>query len=338
MEKLKRFSVALVAMAMACGMMVACGDEDTTDESSEAATTSAAEEETEESEAEEEEAESEAEEVEAFTPQYEFSGYDAYLMFGDSQWLWGNWKPSGYVHSTEWEESGGTDSSLYGYGVDADITGDGEYTVALTKASIVGNDTYVNPNVSLDGSVPAMGAEGTVVFCIDIVGLMDGSEVSGNNDDGEWVNEAADETSLVEGDNHYNTDTIGDYAASDITCHVTSIKCDGVEVEFDESKFRYGNIEDNTNSYRIEIYNSYGTTASDPGFDPLADIAFEESLEVTFTIEGLGEVKTFPETSVFGSDEATDGTESVAEEAVESVAEETEAAEEDAEAEEEAAE
>ncbi|MCD8096124.1 MAG: hypothetical protein LUE12_08380 [Ruminococcus sp.] len=329
MEKFKKISAAVLAITMLSGVMTACGD--TADDEDSSASTSSAATSSEDASSEEESSEDEStaeEETGYYTPQYEFDGYDAYLMFADSSWLWGNWKPTGYVHSTEWEESGGDDATLYGYGVDADITGDGEYTVAITKESIVGNETYVNPNLSLDGNVPAMGASGAVVFCIDIVGLMDGSEVTGLDDDGNWVNEAADETSLVDGDNHYNTDTIGDYAASEITCEVTSIKCDGVEVSFDASKILCGNIEDNTNSYRIEIYNDYGNTLLDSPFDNvLSDIAFEESLEVTFTITGLGEVKTFAEVTPFGDDSAD--TETTEEDSTEEEAEES--TEEDAE-------
>jgi hypothetical protein len=144
-------------------------------------------------------------------------------------------------------------------------------------------------------------AAGTVVFCVDILGLLDGTEVSGlNKDTGEWEVTEADKNKLTEGeDNHYDKFAVGDYKVSDLSVEVTSIKCDGVEVNFDASKIRYGNIEDDNNCYRIEIYNSYGSTATDPAFDPLADINFSDSLEVTFTITGLGEVKTFPEVEAF---------------------------------------
>lgn len=314
MEKIKKITAAILAMSLACGMMASCGDsndskDDSKTEIKAAESAAAADESTadesaaDESAADESAADESAAESEAaaqptsyYDYQYEFQGYDAFLMFGDMNWLWGNWNGTGIVHSTDFDT---TDTSKYGYGVDADIVGDGEYTVAINAQSIVGNDSYVNPQVALDGMVPASPAEGTVVFCVDIVGLMDGSEISGlNKDTGEWEIVANEKNKLKEGDNHYDIDTIGDYKASDIKVEVTSIKCDGQEIDFDASKIRYGNIEDNNNRYRIEIYNSYGSTASDPAIDPMS-LKFADSLEVTFTIEGLGEVKTFPEVDAF---------------------------------------
>ena len=67
-----------------------------------------------------------------------------------------------------------------------------------------------------------------------------------------------------------------------------SIKADGQEVAFDKAKIKYGNIEDNNNCYRIEIYNDYGDTAKDSPIDK-DNLAFEDSLEITFSIEGLSE-------------------------------------------------
>ncbi|MGN0633972.1 MAG: hypothetical protein ACI4JW_08895 [Oscillospiraceae bacterium] len=333
MEKFKKFSAAVIAMMMACGMMASCGDEKTEESKADDTKSTAATDENKEESKAEAEAESEAEpapveEAEPYTPVYEYQGYDAFLMFGDVSWLWGNWNGQGVVHSPDFDES---DPAGYGYGVDADITGDGEYTVAITSSSIVGTDSYVNPQVAIDEDTgAALAAEGTVVFCVDIIGLCDGTQVSGlDADTNEWTITDIEEgkQKLKDGDNHYDVNAKGDYKVGDITVTLTSIKCDGQEIEFDPTKIRYGNIEDNNNRYRIEIYNSYGTTALDPGIDPFS-LYFEKSLEVTFTIEGLGEVKTFPEVAPWGAAAA-------AETAEDSVAEEAPA--EDAAAEEEAA-
>ena len=162
---------------------------------------------------------------------------------------------------------------------------------------------------------------------------MDGEEVSGLDDSGVFTNTPADKNDLedpTEGaDNHYNVNIKGDYKASDITATVTSIKADGQEIEFDASKIKCGNIENNNNCYRIEIYNSYGTTATDAPIDPLG-FTFEDTLEVTFTIEGLGEVKQFPEVTPFFGDAAAAGDDAAADE---SATEEDAAADEDAAAE-----
>ena len=355
MEKIKKISAALIALTMACGLMASCGDStDSKDDTKETTTTAATEAaETEEGGEETEAAETEAtEEGDAeggdtadagdtvpdpnYQHKYEFDGYDAFLMFSDlGGWFWANMSHEGSVHKEGFDA---TDPNAYGYGVDADITGDGEYTVSITKDSIYQNNGVINPQALInedDGTIFA--AEGAQVFCVDIVGICNGDFVSGLGDDGTtWeMAKEAKENKLKDGDNHYDEEAKGDYNPADLTVKLTSIKCDGVEVPFDESKVRYGNIEDNNNRYRIEIYNSYGTTATDGCIDPFA-INFNKTLEVTFTIEGLGEVKTFPEVEPFAANGAAASTEEAAEtEAAEETAEaaETEAAEEDAKAE-----
>lgn len=84
-------------------------------------------------------------------------------MFGDSQWLWGNWEGQGEPEATK------------AFGVDADVTGDGEYTVSITNASIAYDDPDegINPQIALDGDY-AVGAQGCVVMCVDIIGLLNG--------------------------------------------------------------------------------------------------------------------------------------------------------------------
>ncbi|MDO4944959.1 MAG: hypothetical protein Q4E74_07140 [Ruminococcus sp.] len=203
-----------------------------------------------------------------YTPVTEFEGYDAFLMFGDSEWLWGNWDGQGYPEREQ------------AYGIDADVTGDGEYTVSITNASMSYEDEIggYNPQVALDGDY-ALPATGCVVFCVDITGICDGTM--------NYKGEEISKNQLKDGDDAgVNKETKGKYTGQEITVEVTSIKADGQEVEFDPSKIVYGNIEDNNNCYRIEIYNDYGDTAKDPAIDKDA-LYFEDSLEVTFTISGL---------------------------------------------------
>ncbi|MBR1739236.1 MAG: hypothetical protein IJ737_02995 [Ruminococcus sp.] len=196
-----------------------------------------------------------------------FEGHDAFLMFADQDWMWSNFNGQGY----EGEAA---------YGVDADITADGEYTVALTVDSIYKSDGALNEQIVLDGDY-ILPAQGATVFCVDITGICDGTI--------NFKGEEMAKNKLKEGtpeEANVNKKIIGPYTGQEITVHVTSIKCDGEEIPFDESKIIYGNIEDDNNCYRIEIYNEYGNTKDDPGIDR-TQIMFAKSLEVTFTIEGL---------------------------------------------------
>jgi hypothetical protein len=292
--KLKRILAMAAALCMTTAMFASCGD--TTEESSEteAATTTAAEEEATTSAAEEEAASSDAETdeseatddtaadgdayidettgLECYIPSAdyqavtEFEGYDAFLMFGDANWLWGNWNGQGYADEAS-------------YGIDADVTGDGEYTVSITADSIGSEDDQgLDENIAWDGEY-VLPATGTVVFCVDITGICDGTM--------NYKGEEIAKSSLKDGDDaNVNKETTGKYTGQELNVQVTSIKADGEEIEFDPDKIVYGNIEDNNNCYRIEIYNDYGDTAKDAPIDKNS-LMFSKSLEVTFTIEGL---------------------------------------------------
>ncbi len=298
--KIKKIAAALCAMAMTTAMLSACGDTDSSsksDASSKKAetttttTTTAAEETPAESEAADTSEASAAPSADEpyydevtglevqipsadYTPVTEFQGYDAFLMFADYNWMWSNFSGQGYAEA---------DRSDGAYGIDADITGDGEYTVAITVDSVGANDAVLgtpNPQVIWDGDY-LLPAQGAVVFCIDITGICDGTTT--------WEGEATKKNELKEGDDAgTNKATRGKYTGQELNVQLKSIKIDGEEFPFDPEKIYYGNIEDANNCYRIEIYNDYGLTCDDPGIDTEA-LMFAKSLECTFTIEGLTE-------------------------------------------------
>ncbi len=292
--KIKKFAAALCAMAMTTAMFTACGDSDSSSKSEASSkkaetttTTTAAEVSAVASEADTSAAAAPADgepyydEVTGlecqtpsgdYTPVTEFKGYDAFLMFADYNWMWSNFAGQGYPEENRADGA---------YGVDADITGDGEYTVAINVDSIAANDAVLNspnPQIILDGDY-VLPAQGAVVFCIDITGICDGTT--------NFEGEALEKNQLTDGENPgIDKNVKGKYTGQDVKVELTSIKIDGEEFPFDASKIVYGNIEDANNCYRIEIYNDYGLTCEDPGIDTDA-LMFAKSLECTFTIEGL---------------------------------------------------
>lgn len=297
--KIKKIAAALCAMAMTTAMFTACGDSDSSSKSdtsskkAETTTTTTAAEETPAASEAESEATSEAAAAPAdgepyydevtglecqipdpnYTPVTEFKGHDAFLMFADYNWMWSNFGGQGY------DEADRGDGA---FGVDADVTGDGEYTVAITADSIGAKDAVMgnpNPQIILDGDY-VLPAQGAVVFCIDITGICDGTLT--------WDNQETKKNKLKEDDTNLATSVSskGKYTGQELKVELTSIKIDGEEFPFDASKIKYGNIEDDNNKYRIEIYNDYGDTAKDPGIDKDA-LMFAKSLECTFTIEGM---------------------------------------------------
>lgn len=175
--------------------------------------------------------------------------YNAFLMFADHNWLW----------SSMSTQAGGE-----GYGVDAEITKDGEYTVSITSDSVDKNANGDNPQ----GKGGTDYASGAVVFCVDITGILKCDKFNEGNEKKNGVTKN------------------GTYAEKDIKCKLKSIKQDGAELKFDAKKVLYGNIEDQNTNYRIEIFNTYGKTKDNPPIDQAA-VMWSKSLDVTFEVSGL---------------------------------------------------
>ena len=57
-------------------------------------------------------------------------------------------------------------------------------------------------------------------------------------------------------------------------------------IAVDNTKIDWGHLEETNNNFRVELYNQYGSTASNQPFDPNA-IVFDYSMDLTFTISGL---------------------------------------------------
>ena len=81
-------------------------------------------------------------------------------------------------------------------------------------------------------------------------------------------------------------DFIDMYAGSpNATAVLDKVEIDGNNLNFAADKIKYGNIETETDNYRIEIYNQYGETKNDSGVNN--DTPVESSIKVTFTVSGL---------------------------------------------------
>ena len=119
---------------------------------------------------------------------------------------------------------------------------------ATAPVSLDGGTYSVTLNATEVGGDGTAAAAGAMVFCVDIVGA-------------QAALDATNET----------------FKVSDV-----KITADGADFAFDASKLVSGDIEDNGN-FRIEIYNEYGSTASDPAFDPTT-LSFAQTLTVDFTL------------------------------------------------------
>ncbi len=175
--------------------------------------------------------------------------YNAFLMYCDNQYLWGNWN---------------TQASGNGFGKDAKITKDGTYTVSMTSDTVKNNGEKDNPNYGFTNS-----AVSANVFCVDITGILKTKKFNASKEKENAVTKN------------------GTFSEKDITCKLKSIKLDGKNFKFDASKILYGDIEDDNTNYRIEIYNIFGETKDDPPID-ITSFGWAKSIEVTFSISGIG--------------------------------------------------
>ncbi len=224
------------------------------------------------------------------------NGYDAFLMCCSGEFAdWCNQGPHGFVG----EKGTGDNASRYrgGFGKDAVVTGDGQYTVGVyaPEGKPEGGDEYISGKI-VDGLPTNLGFvyNGDAqtwssffapdVFVIDIVGLIDGTEKYDSSTKTHIPNDAKSIKSQYD-----ENAGAGPYKASQIKATVDSIKFDGVEAEFDASKIVTGNIEPDNYNYRIEIYNVYGSTKDNsPLINPVKDdIDAMTSVEITFTLSGL---------------------------------------------------
>ena len=202
-----------------------------------------------------------------------FEGCDAYLIFADKNMNWGNWNGQGY-------------HGVPSYGIDADIVGDGTYSVSITRESITSpDDTGANPSLVYDeywgGERYLRSPEGCTIMCVDITGLLDGtlgadgSELEGFLEEGE--------------DPNINKKVKGKFRGDNIKVTVESIKADGYDISFNRSKIRYGNLDEEDNCYRIEIVNGLTRSAEDAAIN-VDTFSFWNSIEITFSISGIGDL------------------------------------------------
>ncbi len=181
--------------------------------------------------------------------------YDAFLMFADSTWSgWGCWNPEDCAAGS------------------VDVSADGTYTVfidtSLATSMVESEET---------GEMVPVAANGVQVFCVDIRGLAEGKGcgTAGGNFETAYDKMAFAQQAGIN--------------VSDISIKMHNTDGTSTDVEVDQSKVVYGDIEGNGN-LRIEICNpgGGGVTGTDSPIDSTA-IAFDEKLEVTFTITGVSE-------------------------------------------------
>lgn len=151
--------------------------------------------------------------------------------------------------------------------VDTEVTKDGTYTVSYGE--VLFQDGDENYGV----------AEGTTVFCVDILGLAKDKGVGAGSEayDALAKDATAKDKMQVAKDGGINV--------SDVKVTITDPDGKTTDVSVDQSKILFGDIEGNGN-LRIEIYNEYGDTKKDSPINT-ADITNAVTVAVTFTISGL---------------------------------------------------
>lgn len=150
------------------------------------------------------------------------------------------------------DDNGNVQDTAMGVAID----GDGQYELSYSNVyDVFGTDATNNLN--------------TLIFNIDIPAVYDGP--NGTVD--------------AEG-NKYNDDNQRQLLYPNFAVTVDEILVDGQPVEFDASKFNFGNVENQTTNYRVELYNEYGSTKADPG---IATATGGDNVTVKFTVSGMSE-------------------------------------------------
>ena len=176
--------------------------------------------------------------------------YEAFLMYASSDWS---------VQCMDATSENATN---------ADVTGDGTYTVAISGFEWEDEETAE--------MVPAT-ATGATVFCVDIDGLANALGCGKDADGYEGLETAADKMAFAQATG---------LSISDVVITATNSDGTSTDIAVDESKLYYGDIEGN-GKIRLEIYNAYGDTSKDAPIDA-AGFSFDDSLSVTFTVSGTG--------------------------------------------------
>ena len=180
--------------------------------------------------------------------------YEAFLMYTDTNWGWGNWAATDFPAGN------------------VDVTTDGTYTVYIdnTMASAQVEDEETGEMV---GAV----ANGAQVFCVDIDGLATAMNAGKDAEGYEELKTGAEKMAFAKA---------AGIEISDVKVTTTSTDGTTTEVAVNQDNVIFGDIEGN-GKIRIEIYNAYGDTVSNPAVN-VEDISFDEKLAVTFTVSGIG--------------------------------------------------
>lgn len=198
----------------------------------------------------------------------DFGGYDAFLMFADGDMNWGNWNGTGYPNKPS-------------FGIDADVTGSGTYTVKITRESLTGkDDTGSNPSLvytydEWSGEYVLNDPRGCSMLAVDITGIFDGTKDNSGNPIEGFLSDGTGA--------NVNKNVKGKYPVGKVDVELVSLTADGYEVDVDKSRIRKGNLEEDNNCYRLELVNAMTDHASTPAIDT-DHLSFYNELAVTFKI------------------------------------------------------
>jgi hypothetical protein len=191
--------------------------------------------------------------------------FTAFLMFTDSNWAWGNW------HAANNQEENGK-------GKDATITsGKHRYTVSINAKDVA---TYYDADGNIvdadtEGATVS-GADGIIVFLVDIPGLADAI----------GANSSKIETAS-------GTEKMQLAKDCGLTISNVVISVDGEDVyTYDDDDVFYGDFE-SRGTIRLEIYNAYGESGCIPGdYNTPGEISYlasrlnaTDSISVSFDLD-----------------------------------------------------
>lgn len=196
--------------------------------------------------------------------------------------LMGYGDATGLLRSSDNADYPGT--AVSGTDNDAAATVDGLTPTAANFAELLANTTQSRETVDGVEGIRFTAANGNSIF-LPVTGYRDGTETTAGN--GYYWTGDVDATNSDYGASVSFTtgDATAGYSQRALGFAIRPVQASNT-VSVDNSLLALGDLENEGNNYRIEIYNEYGGTASNPPIDP-ASIVFNSQMDITFTISGL---------------------------------------------------
>lgn len=207
--------------------------------------------------------------------------------FGDQTFYNHSVDPNVY---TPWDIAGTEEDVIYNLSIDGDAQMKSTMPTVEQIKELIANTTQTQETVDGVQGMRFTAINGNSIF-LPFTGYRNGEETVTDGDGYYWtgnvseINEVYAKTLKIGSTGNAKTDI----SSRHLGLAIRSVRMAEpvAELEVDNSKLAVGDIEDN-GRIRMEIYNMYGSTASNPSVNP-QQIKFSKNMIVTFKLSGIND-------------------------------------------------